>query len=191
MIDHETAVSRSYLIPGQTWPVELGWFYDTFKESRRHAEVGVFCGRSLHASCAGMGRATVYAVEQESISVGCETPSTEWTTRVLQATINSLRMTSPEVNIIFCQTGSLQVARSLRDKEPLDSVLIDARHEYAETLADIQEWVPRLRVGGIITGHDYCSRFPGVMDAVNELFGRAFSVVPNTRIWYAKKEDLR
>lgn len=54
MLDQHNAVIRSYQIPGQCWPSELCWLYDTFSRSRSHAEVGVYCGRSLFASAAGM-----------------------------------------------------------------------------------------------------------------------------------------
>lgn len=40
----------------------------------------------------------------------------------------------------------------------LDFVYIDARHDYASVLEDLEAWFPRVRPGGIIAGHDYCRR---------------------------------
>ena len=48
-------------------------------------------------------------------------------------------------------------------------VFIDAVHTYEHTKADVQ-WARRVGAS-IICGHDYCERFPGVMQAVDE-FGR-------------------
>lgn len=41
--------------------------------------------------------------------------------------------------------------------ESLDFVYIDANHHYAEVVADIMAWYPKVRSGGIIAGHDYCT----------------------------------
>ena len=47
---------------------------------------------------------------------------------------------------------------------------IDANHHYKECLADIEAWYPKVRSGGIISGHDYCRSDSDieVMEAVDE-----------------------
>lgn len=35
-----------------------------------------------------------------------------------------------------------------------DFIYVDARHDYKGVLADITEWWPKLKVGGIMAGHD-------------------------------------
>jgi hypothetical protein len=37
----------------------------------------------------------------------------------------------------------------------LDWVYIDAGHSYAEVKADFEAWFPKVRKGGIVSGHDY------------------------------------
>lgn len=37
----------------------------------------------------------------------------------------------------------------------LDFVYIDGNHEYSYITADLCAWVPKVRVGGIVAGHDY------------------------------------
>ena len=70
----------------------------------------------------------------------------------------------------------------------LDFVFIDADHEYESVKKDIQAWTPKLKPGGMISGHD--CEFPGVDQAINEL-------IPNWKkagvdhVWYAKKEDVK
>lgn len=56
---------------------------------------------------------------------------------------------------------------------PFDMVFVDAGHDYESCYEDIMAWLPRVRDGGILCGHDYCEDFPGVVRAVNEVFGRA------------------
>lgn len=51
---------------------------------------------------------------------------------------------------------------------PLDFVFIDADHRYEHVLPDLEAWIPKVRPGGLIMGHDWWSKFPGVIIAVTE-----------------------
>jgi GR25 family glycosyltransferase involved in LPS biosynthesis len=72
---------------------------------------------------------------------------------------HSLRMTS------------LEAVKQFENKS-LDFVFIDASHEYEDVKNDIIAWLPKVKNGGIIAGHDYYigghDFFPGVKQAVNE-----------------------
>lgn len=53
--------------------------------------------------------------------------------------------------------------------ESLDFVFIDAGHRYEEVKADLEYWFPKVREGGIVSGHDYVKYQDfGVIEAVNE-----------------------
>lgn len=57
------------------------------------------------------------------------------------------------------------------DDESLDFVYIDANHEYKFVKEDIEAWTPKVRKGGIVSGHDYYvskTGNDGVIRAVNE-----------------------
>ena len=66
---------------------------------------------------------------------------------------------------------SLEAVEKFEDKS-LDFVFIDASHEYEDVKKDIISWLPKVKEGGIIAGHDYYLNgtdfFPGVKQAVNE-----------------------
>lgn len=55
-------------------------------------------------------------------------------------------------------------------KDGLDFVFIDAGHEYEDVRDDIAAWLPKIRSGGMIAGHDYSATFPGVVKAVDMVF---------------------
>lgn len=50
-----------------------------------------------------------------------------------------------------------------------DMVLIDADHEYESVREDIRAWMPKVRKGGFLCGHDYSEPNEGVVKAVDEL----------------------
>ncbi len=57
----------------------------------------------------------------------------------------------------FAIKFSEDAAKEVPD-ESLDFVYIDANHELIPVLKDIYAWVPKVKKGGIIAGHDYVSR---------------------------------
>ena len=70
----------------------------------------------------------------------------------------------PEV--IQIKGFSVEVAKTFDIK--LDLVFIDGDHNYKSVAPDIDAWLPKVRKGGIIAGHDY--DMPDVKRAVKERF---------------------
>jgi predicted O-methyltransferase YrrM len=64
---------------------------------------------------------------------------------------------------------SLSAAATYEDKS-LDFVFIDAAHDYDNVKADINAWLPKVKQGGYLAGHDYPA-WQGVKMAVDEIFG--------------------
>jgi predicted O-methyltransferase YrrM len=60
----------------------------------------------------------------------------------------------------------------------LDFVFVDATHTYKAVKEDCQLWIPKLKEGGLLCGHDYAKAFDkgGVIKAVNEL--GTFKILP-------------
>lgn len=57
------------------------------------------------------------------------------------------------------------------NKDIIDIVYIDGKHNYKSVKNDIKAWLPHCRY--FISGHDYWkSKFPGVILAVNETIGK-------------------
>lgn len=54
----------------------------------------------------------------------------------------------------FMRASSLEAAAQIEDGS-LDVVFIDGNHEAEFVRQDIEAWTPKLRSGGIVSGHDY------------------------------------
>ena len=63
--------------------------------------------------------------------------------------------------------ASIEAAKDYQDYS-VDVVFIDACHEYDCVKEDIAAWYPKVKSGGIISGHDYGDYCHNVVRAVNE-----------------------
>ena len=51
----------------------------------------------------------------------------------------------------------------------VDFLFIDADHKYESVVKDIKSWLPKMKKGGMISGHDFHQPTAGVKKAVEEL----------------------
>jgi len=77
-------------------------------------------------------------------------------TSSLSSVINPIKM-----NSIFA-------SKNYEDRT-IDFIFIDGSHDYESVKADINAWLPKVKIGGIISGHDYGS-WKTVTKAVDEFF---------------------
>ena len=76
---------------------------------------------------------------------------------------------------------------SLVVPDGLDFVYIDASHDELSVVIDIACWFPKVRTGGIISGHDYGNSNP-VQRAVDRMFGD--KVQSEDVDWWVVKNDI-
>jgi cephalosporin hydroxylase len=75
-------------------------------------------------------------------------------------------------NITLHEDYSYNVVDEFEDNS-FDFIYIDASHTYEDTKKDIELYLPKVKKGGIIGGHDYQQdEFPGVKKSVLELVGK-------------------
>lgn len=75
-------------------------------------------------------------------------------------------------NVILISSTSLSAAKMFND-EYFDFVYIDAAHDYDSVCKDLNAWYPKVKCGGIFSGHDYVTvsnlnEEYGVVEAVEE-----------------------
>ena len=81
---------------------------------------------------------------------------------------------------------SLDVVKTYKD-ESIDFCFIDASHEYEDVKADLVAWLPKIKSGGILAGHDYDIAWPGVIRAVDEVLGKDNITTIGSSFIYNKK----
>lgn len=75
---------------------------------------------------------------------------------------------------------SFDRAKEFEDNS-IDMLFIDGNHTYEFVKKDIESFLPKMKKGGVIAGHDYNDCHPGVIQAVNEAF---------KDVNYDKQEDV-
>ena len=129
-------------------------------------EVGVYAGRS----------AAFLAVELMRNRVDAELDLVDYFHGGTEELVATLQPVQPVIGVIDTR-GSIAAAKSYRNAE-LDFVFLDADHSYEGVTADIDAWLPKIRPGGILAGHDYVDHTTangfvyGVKRAVAEKFDR-------------------
>ena len=102
-----------------------------------------------------------------------------------------MQLTATPGSYKFVQLSSVAAAQRFSD-ESLDFVYLDGAHEYAAIKEDLKAWFPKVKVGGILAGHDYSSVF-GVPLAVHEVLARGHQFciadqgTPRTTSFYTRK----
>lgn len=81
---------------------------------------------------------------------------------------------------------SFERAKDFED-ESIDFCFIDANHTYDYVIRDIQAYLPKMKPGGIMAGHDFNGAHPGVVQAVIESF--IGNVNANRDGYYTKPEN--
>ncbi len=54
----------------------------------------------------------------------------------------------------------------------VDRIFLDGSHDGASVTQDLEAWLPRLRAGGILAGHDHDAKHPDLCAAVEEFAAR-------------------
>jgi hypothetical protein len=86
-------------------------------------------------------------------------------------------------NATIMRMGSMEAVKLIPDKS-LDFLYIDQMHNFDSVMSDMIFWIPKVKSGGIVAGHDYCESYQyGVIDAV-----KAYTYAHCIWFWYLTRE---
>jgi hypothetical protein len=152
-------------------------------------ELGSFKGRSSVAICEGLSR----VADPRFVAID------PWL-RIRMADDELYEPDSPDVDHVYrrflrnlepyvfvepMRMTSIEASHAFAD-ESVDWLFVDADHGFGAVRADLCAWYPKIKSGGLISGHDH-SHF-GVRWAVASYFGR---VALWEDIWFLRKERPR
>lgn len=164
--------------------------YIAKKQFTKLAEIGVWKGHSISFLANEIRKTNPEAVELYAIDLFEDSQDSNFIhdsgimneVREITSIYNKvLEKTETRKMITDIKSISWEAADRFED-EYFDFVFIDADHSYESVKKDIIAWLPKIRKGGIISGHDYSNNHKGVMKAVNEIFGDKAKVYNNT-VW--------
>ncbi len=183
------------------WDDIPGWFQwrsaqeeavHHFPDGSRFVEVGNFLGRSLCslAETAQLGGRHYTLVGVDTCrGSGIEGPRGKDYHGAVVAEGGGTFAGMLHKNIVDCgydDVISLIVADSITAStffadRSIDWVHLDARHDFKQVHADIRAWLPKVKVGGWLSGDDYDEiKWPEVVSAVREL-------MPEARPWSSQQ----
>ena len=75
-----------------------------------------------------------------------------------------------------------QEAASLIPNNSVDYIYIDAQHNYCSVMEDLELYWPKLKVGGVMSGHDFVTnaQMRAYLPLQGTLSGRLFASIPHT-----------
>lgn len=96
----------------------------------------------------------------------------------------------PVKDYITIVKGSSFDIHSQYEDESLDFVMIDGDHRYESVVKDIYNWFPKVKIGGILSGHDF-GTIESVRIAVADtiMHKQGFYLDPNSVSWIYRKND--
>jgi len=133
---------------------QLGEFYQEYYKTGVGAEVGCLRGKfSLMLSRSYKGKILAIDSFDEHEGMSYDKPFA-LTPLYMEKVERECRANLKGTNCEVIKGYSTEVAKTIPD-ESLDWVFIDADHRYEAIKADLEAWFPKVRKGGIMSGHDY------------------------------------
>ena len=175
MYESFDAAKRAMQIPGQIREEEAAFLYRMARRKGQVVEIGCLFGRSTSSLAQA---AKVFGAEVTSIDPFIPTANTD-------------QQSSPEVWEANLQKQGLMLPRllAMKSHEAVDQfegeiafLFVDGGHSYETVKQDIEDWLPKVKVGGMAAFHDmFMPHIEGVTRAVSEWWLSVFD--PKAPAW--------
>ncbi len=161
------------------------------------AELGVWQGRSLCAIAEVIRarRLKVHAIDTFGGTEGERDVVHDCDGRLQEVFEANLERFGIRAQVEVHAGSTVPVAAAFAEAS-LDLVFIDADHRYQQTLDDIRAWLPKVKPGGALCGHDYKRPWrhfwghdrSGVKRAVDGVLGgKKVRLLPGSSVWSYRK----
>ncbi len=144
---------KALSVPGLTTDADVQWLAARARGCQTIIEVGSYLGRTTRA-LADASEGLVYTIDLF-----------EWPGFIGQ--VRDLIFAGRVLPLL----DTPDLPRPLQDVRA-DLLWIDGGHDVEDVRRDLARYVPLVRPGGLVCGHDYSKHHPGVIQAVDQRFGR-------------------
>jgi predicted O-methyltransferase YrrM len=163
-IDYEArkAARIAMEIPGQIRETEAAFLYRLARRMGQIVEIGCLFGRSTAAIVQG---SKVFGAEVTSVDPFIETANTNQLSspKVWEENLKGLGLDIPKL----LPLKSHEAAEAYH--EEIAFLFIDGGHSYETVKQDIEDWLPKVKVSGVVAFHDmFTPHISGVVKAVTE-----------------------
>jgi len=134
-------------------------------------EIGVYNGVNAKNMLEQLDIDTIYLVDPYK-SYPNSSGNGEVEQKYLDAAMeNAYKILAPfEQKIVWCHLPSSRAHHMIGDG--IDALYVDGNHAYEYVKSDLEIYIPKVKVGGLIAGDDYRPREKGVRKAVDEYFAK-------------------
>jgi predicted O-methyltransferase YrrM len=143
------------------------------------AEIGVLEGGYSEILCQGNPEAKLYSIDPWEVRP-------EYTNFIKEETLEmayeKARTRLSKYNCEIIRKLSMDAVKDFAD-ESLDYVYIDGDHSFQASTDDIAEWTKKVKMGGIISGHDYERHRPESIIHVYEVLN-GYTQAYRIRPWF-------
>jgi predicted O-methyltransferase YrrM len=180
-MDANEYIKKKFRVKGNNTLPFKGWndstrkdLHDLFRELnfKIGAEIGVYRGYNAKAMLKRIPGLKLICVDPWG-------PFTRHTAEQMEAQFQRCKQRLRRWDVEYIRKESVEAAKQVKDKS-LDFVYIDGMHDFDNVMMDQIMWVPKVRIGGIVSGHDYHhNHHVGVIRAVD-----AYTYAHNVTEWY-------
>lgn len=166
-------IENAKKIEGWMKEEELLWLGYQAMRHKRILEVGSWMGRSTRSLCDNCPGGRITAVDSWDGTPGeheklLEGKHKDWLYFQFRTNMHDVRNLS-----VYRGQSKAVLAKLDAIGKKFDFIFIDGDHSYEGCKSDIKGCLKLLDPGGVISGHDFSSSFPGVVRAVKEAFPKA------------------
>jgi hypothetical protein len=123
-------------------------------------EIGVQKGRYSRVLCMKNPNLKLYCVDPWTAYPEYVEQNTPEEQPLLDEFLQCAKERLAPYNVEFVQKYSMDAVNDFED-ESLDFVFIDGNHTFEYVVEDIAQWEKKVKVGGIVAGHDYWNSIDG------------------------------
>ena len=112
----------------------------------------------------------------------------EWHDKRKEKAMAAIRLASGRGRTIIFYMTSMEAIDHVRSG--MDFIWIDGHHSQEQVTWEIENYAPFVRPGGLIGGHDYCTKFNTVKMAIDSCFSSDIIHTGDNTVWWVFEEDF-